>query len=559
MEWESVHERDSARVGDAPFGVSALFVLLFILLMDTMSSVLCAAAADLSDPHTEYRYALDLEHGKNGPPSFQKAAWWLRKSAKAGYAPAQAELGALYDKGEGVPKDVVQAATWYRKAARQGNIRAMTNLAWDYVHGQGVIKNLGRALIWYRRAADKGSPRAQNNLGVLYLKGRGVARDENKARRWFLKAARQHYAIAETNVGILYANGQGVPRNQKIARIWFRRAARNGNQVAEESLGEITAPEAFPPYIVADPTPVGQKDPAPSLSLDTHSPAIVPASRTMPPLAASLSPVFPDVDHPILTQKVRSEDFGVVIGVEQYPKPLPPAPYAAHDVQATIRMMRAMGIPPDHIRALLGDGATLARIRSALTWLGRNVRPDSTVWIYYSGHGTRNEKGQTYLVPYDGDPTDLADTGLALGPFLDTLRRLPARRIIVALDSCFSGTGERSVIPAGARPLVFTEEPGITVGRKQGTPFHRGHLILLTASTGSEEAGILPEAQHGLFTYYLLRGLEGAAAKNGHLTLSDLYGYLRPKVSEQAALQNREQIPAISPFPLEGKENLTLR
>ncbi len=560
MEWNRLYEKDLIKGRDARFSPSALFILVFVLLMETASSVDSVEAADLSDPHTRYHYALQLEHGKNAPPDFQKAAWWLKKSAEAGYAPAQAELGALYDKGEGVSRDVVRAAQWYRKASRQGNIRAMTDLAWDYEHGQGVPKNLARSLVWYRRAAAMGSPRAQNNLGVLYLKGRGVARDLNKARQWFLTAARQHYAIAQINVGILYANGLGVPESRKEARIWYRRAARNGNQAAEEWLGEITAPEAFPPYSVASPARAGRKAPDPSLSLHFHSPAVVPATRTMTSLAAPLLPIFPDIDHPSLSGQKRPEDFGVVIGVEQYPKPLPPATYAAHDVRATVRMMRAMGIPPDHVRELVGDGATRARTRSALAWLNRNVRPDSTVWIYFAGHGTRDEKGQAYLVPYDGDPSDLADTGLALRPFLDALRKLPARWIIVALDSCFSGTGERSVVPEGGRPLVFTEEkPGVPGGKKQGTLSRRGHLILLSASKGSEESGVLPAVGHGLFTYYFLRGLEGAAARNGHLTLSDLYGYLRPKVSEQAALQNREQVPTITPFPLEGKENLTLR
>ena len=40
---------------------------------------------------------------------------------RAGNAVAQARLGWMYEKGEGVPQDYAQAAAWYLKAAEQGN------------------------------------------------------------------------------------------------------------------------------------------------------------------------------------------------------------------------------------------------------------------------------------------------------------------------------------------------------------------------------------------------------------------------------------------------------
>ena len=39
-------------------------------------------------------------------------------------------------------------------------------------------------------------------------------------------------------------------------------------------------------------------------------------------------------------------------------------------------------------------------------WLPNNVEKDSSVFVYYSGHGAPNTKtGDAYLVPYDGDPS----------------------------------------------------------------------------------------------------------------------------------------------------------
>ena len=51
----------------------------------------------------------------------------LRARANQGDARAQDNLGYMYDKGRGVAQDSKQAAFWYRKAADQGDAPATTN------------------------------------------------------------------------------------------------------------------------------------------------------------------------------------------------------------------------------------------------------------------------------------------------------------------------------------------------------------------------------------------------------------------------------------------------
>lgn len=59
---------------------------------------------------------------------YAQAVKWFHLAADQGDAYAQFNLGALYDKGEGVPQDSAQAAKWYRLAADQGNAIAQSNL-----------------------------------------------------------------------------------------------------------------------------------------------------------------------------------------------------------------------------------------------------------------------------------------------------------------------------------------------------------------------------------------------------------------------------------------------
>jgi TPR repeat protein len=63
-----------------------------------------------------------------------------------GFAAAQAVLGNMYRKGEGVEKDAVQALRWFRKAAEQGVAQAQYNLGVRYENGNGVEKDAVQAL-----------------------------------------------------------------------------------------------------------------------------------------------------------------------------------------------------------------------------------------------------------------------------------------------------------------------------------------------------------------------------------------------------------------------------
>ena len=108
------------------------------------------------------------------------------------------------------------------------------------------------------------------------------------------------------------------------------------------------------------------------------------------------------------------------------------------------------------------------------------------------------------------------------------LAKLRAKQTVVILDACFSGLGGRSVLAPGIRPLV-------TKGESLEPP---RALTVLAASGGDQVAGALDEQAHGLFTYYLLKGL-----LLGHRTAGSLQGYLKPMVQAEARRQNRLQTP----------------
>ncbi len=285
---------------------------------------------------------------------------------------------------------------------------------------------------------------------------------------------------------------------------------------------------------------------AESWSLYESPPAVVaapPSERDRPsPLPNRMAMPAP-VPRFAMKGPERPHDFALVVGVGEY-KNLPAADYAENDAREMAGALGALGVPEENVVLLTGSKATLAEVsKYTEEWLPRRVSKDSRVYFYFSGHGAPDVKdGSAYLMPWDGDAAFVKSTGFPLTRLYAALGGLPVKRVVAMIDSCFSGAGGRSVLVAGARPLVTVKLPTAESPR----------ISVLTASESEEVAGGYPERGHGLFSYYLLQGLGGAAAPEGadHLTLEQLYGYVHKHVIIDARRQNREQTPTLtSPDP----------
>lgn len=257
----------------------------------------------------------------------------------------------------------------------------------------------------------------------------------------------------------------------------------------------------------------------------------------------SASGVKFDIDKlPGLKAKPNKNAYAIIIGIEQYRQKLPRADFAVNDAKLFGEYLtNVMGYPEENVVTLTNDHATYVDlVKYFKKWLPNNVENGSSVFIYFSGHGAPNIKtGDAYLVPYDGDPSFIAETGYSLNRMYDALGKLPAKKIIVALDSCFSGAGGRSVLAEGARPLVMNLQKSFVVPR---------NMTVLTASSGSQISSTYKEKGHGLFTYFLLKGIknEDVVGQDGSLAVSDLFTYVKPQVERIARKQyNNEQTPQL--------------
>jgi uncharacterized caspase-like protein len=172
-------------------------------------------------------------------------------------------------------------------------------------------------------------------------------------------------------------------------------------------------------------------------------------------------------------------------------------------------------------------------------WLDKRIRDGlSDIYVYYAGHGAPDIKNRTaYLIPYDGDPNYASQTGYEVDAMTSNLSQLGARSVTVFLDACFSGANRESeILLAGARPIFMEVNPAMAE-----------NVTLFSAASGTEISSAWPEKQHGLFTYWMLKGLQGKADANSdkNLTVQELGDYIQENVSITAGKLDREQTPGV--------------
>ncbi len=176
----------------------------------------------------------------------------------------------------------------------------------------------------------------------------------------------------------------------------------------------------------------------------------------------------------------------------------------------------------ENVHRLTGANATLANLKRELeVWLPSVAQPDDRVVIYFAGHGFVKD-GRAYLAPYDLNPENIPATGYPM----DTLGNVAGSRIhakwkVLLTDSCHSG--------------AITPDADAQQYNKSLLDLSRS-MFSLTASRDRERSFESASwgGGHGIFTYYVVKGLEGEADENrdGIVTADELADYVHSNVRE---------------------------
>ncbi len=161
-----------------------------------------------------------------------------------------------------------------------------------------------------------------------------------------------------------------------------------------------------------------------------------------------------------------SQGHALVVGVGKY-QYVPTANVAQTSADAAdfAQALISQGGYPQNQVTLLQDGAaTRDALMAALQQLASTVQPTDIVLFFYSGHGDFATDGSFNLTTtdtqLDGGKIKL-DTGLSQGEFLDLLRQINAKQLLIIINSCFSGKEQPSL---GFNPDIHAAPVALGIG-----------------------------------------------------------------------------------------------
>lgn len=260
-----------------------------------------------------------------------------------------------------------------------------------------------------------------------------------------------------------------------------------------------------------------------------------PSADSQKAQGGKLITVTSDVDKNIpLYGKENSNTVALIIANENYSN-VPNVDFASHDGNTFKEYcIKTLGIPEHNIRFL--NNATYGQMLGAINNVSNLVKSMSNpdLIVYYAGHGIPDEATKdAFILPVDGS-AGLTNTAMSLDHFYKELGNLPANKVMVFLDACFSGgtrTGE-----------AISATRSVSIASKPAAP--KGNMMILSATSSEETAMPYKEKGHGMFTYFLLKKLQES---KGNCTLQELSDYVVSNVKlESNRINYKQQTPTVN-------------
>jgi hypothetical protein len=253
-----------------------------------------------------------------------------------------------------------------------------------------------------------------------------------------------------------------------------------------------------------------------------------------------------------------ADKFAVIVGIAHYADTaggvtsLQFADRDAKDFQEFLLSPDGGFFPKDHVRLLLNEDATAQNVRSALFTFLTKAQPQDEVVLYVAGHGAPdpNDPRNLYLLTYDTKLDDMGGTAFPMWQLQDVFTRvLKAKRVITFADTCHSYgfSGERRGKKSNNLVNQYVAKAANDSDRAVITASDISQL-----SYESDKWG----GGHGVFTFFLLKGLKGEADlnKDGTVTAGELFAFIHDNVDKATAgNQSPMALPGLAErLPLSG-------
>lgn len=246
------------------------------------------------------------------------------------------------------------------------------------------------------------------------------------------------------------------------------------------------------------------------------------------PVKASFLPAEePIVEQTISTlaeirKNAKIKVHALVIGISTYTH-MPVLKYSdddAYRMYAFLKSPEGGALRDDNIRMLIDEEATRKNIKSAMTELFMNAGPDDLVLMYYSGHGLKD-----CFLPID---FDRYNNKLFHDEINEILKQSPAKYKLCIADACHSGG---LAMKGGSPDNEYSDEQVINTYYNNLARSDAGTALILSSKLEEislESSGL----RQGVFSHFLIRGLEGEADRNIDkvVTVTELFDFISSNV-----------------------------
>lgn len=243
--------------------------------------------------------------------------------------------------------------------------------------------------------------------------------------------------------------------------------------------------------------------------------------------------------------------FALIIGVG---KDLQSTILDATDIKELLVSPNHAGYLPENIRLLTDKKATRKNILDAFDWLIEETDENSSVFLYYSGHGGNysdndflkeenwkpEEENRQYfhLCPYDYDEENYEDTWIKAEEVKAKISELKSRRLIFFLDCCHAA-GITHNVAAQSSTRKFGQEIEAD-GLAQHLDNGRG-MSIVSSCREDQLSVIFPDDRNSLYTKCMLEVLKGNGKtdmEDPFIRISEVVRYIFKKVPEHWPEQN---------------------
>ena len=328
---------------------------------------------------------------------------------------------------------------------------------------------------------------------------------------------------------ILYSKGTETAVID-VYELWFELPP------AKPTTAQTSPPPASKPIEVKTPTePEPPKIQQPPASVETVGPKREETSQAEKAETAPKKEMVAPVG-----RSDNGQRWAVVIGVSEYEDSrIPGLRYAARDAQSVYDWLVSPNggrFAPSRVNLLLDRNATNENIKEALfAWLKQAIEEDLVV-IYFAGHGSPESPDalhNLYLLPHNTKYSSIAASGFPMWDIETALKRfIKAKRVVIMADACHSA-GVGQAFDMATRAGRGIQINPINSGLQNLTELGKG-ICVISASRDKElsREGSEWGGGHGVFSYYLLEGLKGAADfdSSGSVTIGELTVYVSQQV-----------------------------